>query len=89
MMTKGFSVSPILRMTTKINPKKRADTITKTIPIELTSIPNPLIIKTPVNATKNRTHCIGFIFSFKKINAKIAAKIGAVYLNETAVPTAK
>ena len=37
--------------------------------------------KIPINATKNKSHCIDFIFYFKKRNAKIAAKIGEVYLN--------
>ena len=32
---------------------------------------------------------MGFIFSFKSKTAKNAAKIGEVYLNETAVPTSK
>ena len=77
------------RMTTKIRPKKSADVMTNSKPIVFTSIPKPLIIETPKNANKKSPHCMGFIFSFKKISAKKAANIGEVYLKETAVPTAK
>ena len=33
------------------------------------------------------SHCIGFVFSFKKRTANMAANIGAIYLSETAVAT--
>jgi hypothetical protein len=36
--------------------------------------------------TKN-SHCIGLVFSLKKRTANMAAKIGAIYLRETAVAT--
>jgi len=65
------------------------DKITINKPKRFMVVPNPFTNSTPTKATKNNNHCIDFIFSFKKISAKIAAKIGEVYLKETAVPTSK
>lgn len=78
MITNGCSVFPILRITTKIIPKKIAENNTKSKPKVATSAPKPLMIKTPEKAIKNKNHCIGLIFSFKNKSAKIAANIGAV-----------
>ena len=89
IITKGCSVFPILRITTKIIPRKIAERITKNKPKNSTSVPKPLIISTPKKAIKNNNHCMGFIFSFRKKSAKTAANIGAVYLKETAVPILK
>ena len=45
--------------------------------------------KTPKKDMKKNNHCKGFVFSLRKRTAKSAAKIGAIYRNETAVATGK
>ena len=80
---------PILLVTTNTNPKEIAEIKTYKRPIKLISNPTKLITTTPMKEIIIKTHCIFFIVSFNKNIAKIAAKIGEVYLTETEIPISK
>ena len=89
MITNGFSVLPILFVTTNTNPKETADSKAYTKPIMLISTPSSLITTTPVKEIIIETNCIFFILSFNKNIANITAKIGEVYLIDTEIPISK
>ncbi|GAA4277488.1 hypothetical protein GCM10022259_22120 [Aquimarina mytili] len=70
-------------------PLKKAEPRIRRKPIELIFGSKPLIINTPINAIKKNNHCTGFTCSLKKNTARIVAKIGERYRNETAEPMGK
>jgi hypothetical protein len=73
-------------MTTYTNPLKMAEIKMSSNPNESNWVSSPFRIITPAKARIKNSHCSGFILSFKKYTAKIAAKIGAKYRKQTAVP---
>ena len=87
MMTIGFSVGPSFRITTKIHPKKSAESKMNSNPIVFMFPPKFLIIRTPINANKMKITWKNLIRSFNKKKAKIIAKTGDIYRKATARPT--